>query len=575
MENRLITPEHLLISAHWLARDPGLTYAAVIRSGCHNYLGARIPLRSELNIPAWRSLFAGYHDPLLLDCLEFGWPTNFQAGAPLRSTFENHGSGVAYLDHVDSYVRTELKHDALLGPFQVPPVFPLHLNPLMTRPKKTPPGQSPARRVIMDMSWPHGESVNDGIPSDYYLSGPFEVHLPSVDFMANRLRTLGPGALMYKTDLARGYRQLRVDPADWPLLGFQVDGTFYMDVCPPFGMRSSCLMMQRTSEAVCYLHNLQGYMTEPYIDDFGGAEPPASAAKALSTLQELFAILGLAEAENKVCLPSPIMIWLGLLFDSTTMTVSIPQEKMEDVLEAVRHWLSQEEATRRQVQSLLGLLHFVAGVARPARLFTNRILDFLRTMPARGRVPLTAEFRRDLVFFRDLWPGFNGISVLVKHDLAKDKSVELDACLTGCGAIFGEQYYSMPFPSFVLQERHIIPHLEALNIVVACKMWAPYWRSQKVHIYCDNEAVCHVLTSGKARDPYLLACAREIVGQAVRHDFEWLVSHRPGSALPLADALSRAPASPRFAALLAAEGFYDTHTQVTPDERYFKLISFL
>ena len=144
----------------------------------------------------------------------------------------------------------------------------------------------------------------------------------------------------------------------------------------------------------------------------------------------------MAEAENKVCPPSPTMIWLGLLFDSNTMTVSIPSGKMAKVLEAVRHWLGQEEATHPQVQSLLGVLHFVAGVAQPACLFTNRILDFLRTMPARGRVPLTADFRRDLVFFRDLWPGFNGISVLVKRDLPEGKSVELDACLTGCSAIF-------------------------------------------------------------------------------------------------------------------------------------------
>ena len=229
VENRLISPEHLVISAHWLARNPGSTYAAVIWSGCHNFQGARIPLRSELNRPAWHSLFAGYHDPLLLDCLEFGWPTNYKPGAPLRSTFQNHGSGVAFLDDIENYVHTELKHGALLGPFQVTPVFPLHLNPLMRRPKKN----FTTQRVIMDMSWPNGQSVNDGIPSDSYLSGPFEVHLPLVDFMADRLRSLGPGAPIYKMDLARGYPQLRVDPADWPLLGFLVNGTFYMNVCPP------------------------------------------------------------------------------------------------------------------------------------------------------------------------------------------------------------------------------------------------------------------------------------------------------------------------------------------------------
>ena len=76
--------------------------------------------------------------------------------------------------------------------------------------------------------------------------------------------------LMYKQDLSCGYRQLRLDPLDWPLMSISHNGQYYMDMCPPFGLRTAALMMQRTTTAASYIHGLFEYLSHPYIDDFGG-----------------------------------------------------------------------------------------------------------------------------------------------------------------------------------------------------------------------------------------------------------------------------------------------------------------
>ena len=60
-------------------------------------------------------------------------------------------------------------------------------------------------RVIMDLSWPPGSAVNDGIDTESYLDGPGTIALPTIDYMEQRLLALDPGAFLYKTDLARGY----------------------------------------------------------------------------------------------------------------------------------------------------------------------------------------------------------------------------------------------------------------------------------------------------------------------------------------------------------------------------------
>ena len=60
----------------------------------------------------------------------------------------------------------------MLGPFKNSPIENLHVSPFLTHDK---PGSS-HRRVIVDLSFPHGYSVNAGVQSDiprYSISSKF------------------------------------------------------------------------------------------------------------------------------------------------------------------------------------------------------------------------------------------------------------------------------------------------------------------------------------------------------------------------------------------------------------------
>ena len=249
----------------------------------------------------------------------------------------------------------------------------------------------------MDLSWPQGAAVNDGTSSHWYIHGSAKITLPMADYMAKRLLQLGPGDYLYKTDLARGYRQLCVDPCDWPLLGFCHKEQFYLDICPPFGMRSSAMCMQRTAEAIVFIHGRRGYYSKAYLDDFGGAEANVGVARAaLTELQDIMAELGVREAKHKVHQPAQAMIWLGILYDSISMTMSIPPAKMDEIMAELRQWEGRQRATRGDMRRLVGLLQFVAGVSPPVRIFSNRMLQCLRDSPKRGSHGLSLGFRKDL-----------------------------------------------------------------------------------------------------------------------------------------------------------------------------------
>ena len=544
-------------------------YARVVHTGVYNYRSARVPIASGLHIDAWRTYLKDYEDVEICDFLEFGWPSNFNHNACLQSTLRNHKSGLDFGCHIDAYIDTELGKYALLGPFLAPPVVPLHLSPVMTRPKK----DSELRRIVVDLSWPHGLAVNDGIPTDQYLGRPFHLTLPTVDYMTSRVRELGSGCFLYKMDLSRGYRQLRLDPLDWPIMSICHSNMYFMDICPPLGLRTAALMMERTTLAACYIHQLYGFTTKPYIDDFGGAELEYNrASEALRTLQCILKTVGLEEASHKTVEPTTKMTWLGFDVDSVAMTLSIPHLKLEEIKTVVKSWEGKSFASKKEVQSLMGMLNFVGGVSPPVRIFTNRILNFLRSVPDTGFVSIPSEVREDLDFFCSLMPKYNGISIIDKSLVDSDEQVELDSCLSGCGGLCGQSYYSCEFPGSVLAVGHQIAHLDMLNVVVALRLWAPIWSGKKMQVFCDNMNTVTALQTGRTRDLYMQSCVRTIFLITVKFDVELLICHCPGVELVAADSLSRVHTSERFQVILEKLGCLRGKSRVNVPESYFHIV---
>ena len=544
-------------------------YQQVSLTGLPNYKCARIPLQHQLHIPIWRHYLTSYSDNIICDFLEYGWPANYDRSHWPTSTFNNHSSALAYPVHVQDYLQEETYHNAMLGPFAHPP-FPMwQINPMMTKSKK---GSDTKRRVIVDLSWPHGSSVNDGICKDYYLGEPITLKYPTVDTLVAHIIQHGTGCLLFSVDLARAYRQWRSDPLDWPLLGLKWNNSYYFDMSIPFGLRPGAMICQRVTDAIRYILHQDNIMVVNYIDDFAGIATPSQAHTHFNSLRSLLQELGVQESEPKATEPSSVMTWIGIEFNTLDMTLKMPQDKISETLKLVREWGNKTTATRHQLQHLLGKLHHISKCVKPGRLFVSRLLHTLQQSYHSSPVTLDANFHKDLNWFENFLPSYNGIQMMCHppHTNA-GHTLTLDACLTGCGAIYGYEYYSTVFPDFVLANNHHIAHLELLNIVVAAKIWGCQWRNTTITVYCDNTAAVSVLTTGRGRDPYLLSCAREIFYLSVVHQFTLHPQHMPGRDMMLADSLSRAHMSPSFQAIYKSLLPDNQYHSCDVDARLFKL----
>ena len=55
--------------------------------------------------------------------------------------------------------------------------------------------------------------------------------------------------------------------------------------------------------------------------------------------------LSLEEATNKGTPSATSIVWLGLLFDNVAMTVTLPPEKVKELLDLVTIWTTKQYAT--------------------------------------------------------------------------------------------------------------------------------------------------------------------------------------------------------------------------------------
>ena len=175
---------------------------------------------------------------------------------------------------------------------------------------------------------------------------PFKLKLPTADDLKSLIQKKGRGCYIYTADISRAYRQLPVDPLDWPLLCISHEGKYYIDISQPFGLRTAALACQRTTDAVRWIMQQQELDSLNYLDDFAGAESlKQQADHAYDSLRSLLATLGLPEATAKGTAPAQVATWIGLEFDTIKMEIRIPPDKLESTLKLVRDWQHKSSAT--------------------------------------------------------------------------------------------------------------------------------------------------------------------------------------------------------------------------------------
>ena len=150
---------------------------------------------------------------------------------PLQPAQRNLQAALLHPQVVDEYLQTELTLQRISGPFPQSLCTAAQISRFGVIPKRHQPNKW---RLIVDLSYPPGHSVNDNIPKALC-----SLSYITVDDAIHAIVQSGPNTIMAKVDIKSAFRLIPVHPADRHLLAMKWRDKLYIDGCLPFGLRSA------------------------------------------------------------------------------------------------------------------------------------------------------------------------------------------------------------------------------------------------------------------------------------------------------------------------------------------------
>jgi len=491
---------------------------------------------TPLNLFQWSHHLQSHPDRLffsyIIQGISLGFRIGFDRAHSVQAALNNFPSSNGSI--IESYLEREV---ALSRMWKFPNDYSIpgtQISPLGVIPKKNKPGKW---RLIMDLSSPPGVSVNDGISSE--LSS---VRYTSLDHLASLVLSLGTGCLLVKADIQEAYRIVPVHPHDQPLLGVQWNGCMYIDKMLPFGLRSAPKIFSAIADGLQWIL-VQNGITHllHYLDDFiFMAASVEDASRQKDILVSTCTRLGIPLEMSKMEGPSTCLTFLGIEVDTVASQLRLPVRKLLKLKQELTHCLHRRSITKRELESLTGLLQFASKVIRPGRSFLRQLyaMQSIGSHPDH-HVRLNSAARADITWwylFADSW---NGISMLWdSHNLNPEFIMFSDASGSwGCGAFWDSLWFHLEWP--VNFKPLSIAVKEFVPVVLAAALFGRHWHGHLIQFSVDNMSVVHVLNSTYSKDPHLMHMIRVLVFLAAYFNFWFRAEHIEGRSNCLADALSR------------------------------------
>ena len=393
-------------------------------------------------------------------------------------------------------------------------------------------------RLIHDCSMPVGKGVNSYVPSLDKL------HFQTID---DAVQLVDKEFYLAKIDLRHAYRSVPIHPSNYAATGLKwtfsgdTSPTFLYDTRLCFGGRRSPGIFHRLTQSVKRMMFRRGFKgIVVYLDDFLiVSQSRAECELAFTTLRELLLDLGFQISPSKVVPPCQQLTFLGIVFDTCAMELSLPQNKLDETKLLIGTFLNRKRASKRQLQQLAGKLNWACRVVHGGRTFLRRILDSMNSLrSASAKFRFTPEFPKDLFWWQSFLAVFNGKRLL--HSKVPIADVETDASQEAVGSYFrGDWAYSfLPADAPLVAPFHINVK-EAFAIYLAARRWGPQWANHHVIVHCDNQAAVAMINKGTTANPIIMSWLRDLFWLSAIHNFRLTAVYVPGIDNIRADRISR------------------------------------
>ncbi|MBM3938544.1 MAG: hypothetical protein FJ333_07825 [Sphingomonadales bacterium] len=451
-------------------------------------------------------------------CADIRQGADIGCSEPYRaaSVSKNTKDSVKFGRHVTDAVASWVKKKYVFGPVNIDQIPEgSKINGILVRPK--PNG---AVRVILNMSAPSGNSVNDGINAE-----DFPAPMSSTLKWLRVLNRAGNGCRMIKIDWADAYKHVPVRQQDIDLQWFLWLGKAFAELSLVFGTASSVGIYDRLAKLVLdIVLALSQFSKEgvcQHLDDVCAAAPAEddSLDRFNTTYRKVSEQIGVQLAPTddpeKAFTASTTGIVLGVEYDTQTWTWRIPQEKLDRLILQIRAVQKAEYVTQREIWSLAGRIMHYAPLIPTGRFNLDYVLA-AHTVSKDPRYPVfvSPALKRQLEFWRVVTLVSSGFSKIPPPDTmpAWTKEVYSDAAGgtieavgRGVGVVCEKWWAYFPWSRDinaginVLDGKKLGRKLSALELtgpLIAVAAGAAWCKNSAVRVWVDNQGSVDIWRKG-------------------------------------------------------------------------------
>ena len=497
-------------------------------------------LPTPINIDKLRDYLSGYDQPkasFLIDGFSKGFRLGVSNASYSAAVPRNHASTFANPSVLHAKIKKEVALGRYVGPFPRPPFNKFVCSPLGLVPKKE-PGQF---RLIHDLSFPKGGSVNSAIPPENT-----RVSYQNIETVIDLVVKYGRHCLMAKADIEDAFRLLCINPDDYHFLVFSVDGKFYYDRSLAMGVASACKSFECFSTAIQWILNSKCLIPgiSHLLDDFFfvGKAGTNQCSHALSTFSKVCSDINIPIKNEKTVLPTTVITIYGIEIDSVQMIARLPTDKLTKIDMQLSQFKRKRSVTLKELQSLIGLLNFACAVIIPGRAFLRRLqnLTIGHTCPS-YRISLNSDARADLRAWHSFIKEFNGKSCFLFEKWLSSDSIKLYSDAAGVhggyAAVLGSKWFYGEWPQS-MESLHITTK-ELFPIVLALELWGHLLANHKILFFSDNAAVVDIINKTSCKDVKTMSLVRRLVLASLKYNVYFRAKHIPGKHNVICDLLSR------------------------------------
>ena len=324
-------------------------------------------------------------------------------------------------------------------------------------------------------------------------------------------------------------------------LAFVVDNQIYVCQALPFGLSVAPWAFSRITKPIkAHLHLLLFHF-HTYLDDFLVlALTQESLVERTSYILTLLKGLGLHINTKKSKLsPSQTIEYLGVTLHLDKLLLSIPDDKVLGIVSLCQDTILQSHRSRRQLESVVGLLNFASYFVPLGRLHLRPIVSWMNAHTSVGSrdapVPLDQPLRdllqiwTDQVFLRSPIPMSLPLPTL---------QLMTDASRSGWGGVLIPYSTTGTWPSSF--QSCSINWLELKAVFLSVQHFLPLIQGQCVQLLSDNTtAIACILHQGTLRSEPLMDLTVSLLEFCSRHSICLIPKHLSGSLNVLADQGSR------------------------------------